>query len=166
MNPKQPSNSRATALALLVAWLVVSATGCRAQPPRLVRVYEARGAMGTYVAITVFAPSEALGRKAIEAAFARVAARLHYEVQAALYTDAMTALLGGEWQWLWVVAERDVPHRVEVYQAGDDILERGRDRYQDVLRRLADTAHTAPEAIERSFTQYEPAPLSWPRWDS
>jgi len=73
MNPKQPSNGRATALALLVAWLVVSATGCRAQPPRLVKVSEARGAMGTYVAITVFAPSEAHGRKVIEAAFARIA---------------------------------------------------------------------------------------------
>jgi len=72
MNPKEPSKGRATAIALLVASMVVSATGCRAQPPRLVRVYEARGAMGTYVAITVFAPSEALGRKAIEAAFARV----------------------------------------------------------------------------------------------
>jgi len=72
MNAKQANDRRETALALLAAWLVVSATGCRAQAPRLVEVCDARGAMGTYVAITVFAPSEALGRKAIEAAFARV----------------------------------------------------------------------------------------------
>ncbi len=57
---------------VLVAGLLVAAAECGRPAPRLVKVYDAHGAMGTYVAITVFAPSEALGRKAIKAAFAEI----------------------------------------------------------------------------------------------
>jgi len=53
----------------LVPLLTVAACA-RAQP--LVRVRDVRTAMGTYMAITVYAPSEATGREAIAAAFQRV----------------------------------------------------------------------------------------------
>jgi len=65
--------------------LAASLSGCQAAAPaessRLVRVFDACTPMGTYMAVTVYAPDEASGRKAIAAAFARVE-----EVEAATST--------------------------------------------------------------------------------
>jgi thiamine biosynthesis lipoprotein len=51
--------------------IVLAASGAAAEP---LRVHETRTPMGTYMAITVYAPSETAGRRAMAAAFARVEA--------------------------------------------------------------------------------------------
>lgn len=62
--------------------LLATVGACReAPPPALVRVRDVQRPMGTYMAITVHAPDEAAGRRAIGAAFARVK-----EVEAAIST--------------------------------------------------------------------------------
>lgn len=98
--------------------------------------------------------------------FAATATRLHYDVQAALYTDAIALLTADTPDWLWIVVSTRPPYRVEVYQASETILARGHDRYVDVLRRLRDADPEALSADDRSLTAYEPVILEWPRWDS
>jgi thiamine biosynthesis lipoprotein len=69
-------------LAVLVAGLLGCARSAPAMGARLVRVFDACTPMGTYMAVTVYAPDEPSGRQAIAAAFARVeeveAATSHY----------------------------------------------------------------------------------------
>lgn len=73
MNPTAPDNRRRPPWRVLpTVLLALAAAACAKQPPGPTKVFDARGAMGTYVAITLYAPSEAVGRKALEAAFAQV----------------------------------------------------------------------------------------------
>ncbi len=60
---------RASLKPAVLALLAILAPACGGD---LVRVRDVRTAMGTYVAITLYAPSEASGREAINAAFSRV----------------------------------------------------------------------------------------------
>lgn len=72
--------SRRSACLALLALALMSLVACRRardpgaarQAGGLVRVRETRMPMGTYMTVTVYAPSEEAGQKAIDAAFARV----------------------------------------------------------------------------------------------
>ncbi|MBL7223253.1 MAG: FAD:protein FMN transferase [Candidatus Brocadiae bacterium] len=74
-------------MAAVLVGLLACATACRDAPtPTLVRVREIRRPMGTYMAITVYAPDEAAGTRALAAAFARVE-----QVEAAISTWRRTS---------------------------------------------------------------------------
>lgn len=66
--------------------------------------------------------------------FARIAYRLKYHWQAAMYLDGLTACTGETHEEVvYIVAERDPPHRVEIMRLGAAELELGRDEYRAAL---------------------------------
>ena len=71
-------------------------------------------------------------------AFAKLAANYKYSWQAAWYCDGMAAITGQPHdEFMYIVAERDPPHRVEVMRLGMAELEMGRAEYREALRLYA-----------------------------
>lgn len=71
--------------------------------------------------------------------FAKIAYRLRYHWQAAMYLDGLTACFGEQHEEaVYIVAERNPPHRVEVMRLGEAELEMGRDEYRAALRLYAE----------------------------
>lgn len=71
--------------------------------------------------------------------FARKAHGLRYHWQAAMYLDGMTKLTGERHdEFVYVVVERDPPHRVEVMRLGQAEIELGRDEYRRALQLYAE----------------------------
>lgn len=72
-------------------------------------------------------------------AFAKIAYRFRYHWQAAMYLDGLSACFGEQHnEAVYIVAERDPPHRVEVMRLGEAELELGRDEYRIALRKYAE----------------------------
>lgn len=68
--------------------------------------------------------------------FARAIAALGYDVQAAFYRDGLKALTGKALPFYFVAVEKDPPHAVAVYRAGDEVIEVGRAKYRGALQLL------------------------------
>lgn len=68
--------------------------------------------------------------------FAREAARLEMNAQAALYIDGYFACTGLRLPFYWIAVEATAPHAVCVYRARPIELELGRSRYRELLQRL------------------------------
>ncbi len=67
-------------------------------------------------------------------AFGRKAVNLRYAWQAAMYLDGATAVTGKVHdRFFFIVAEREPPHRVEVYELGQAEIEMGREEYRAAL---------------------------------
>jgi len=101
-------------------------------------------------------------RDASPRAFMRSAAGLHYGWQASMYSWAMRELVGGDWEWLWIVVDKTPPHCVWVYRPPSDALEAAEAAWREALWLL----HDAQEQGEwvSSLTMDEPWELDWPRW--
>jgi len=70
-------------------------------------------------------------------AFGRDAAKLKYLIQAALYTDVVTAFRGGdELPFFFLAQEKTAPYVPQMYRVPSFLIEAGRAQYQDVLRAL------------------------------
>lgn len=70
-------------------------------------------------------------------AFGRDAAKLKYLIQAALYTDVVTAFRGGgELPFFFLAQEKAAPYVPQMYRVPSFLIEAGRAQYQDVLRAL------------------------------
>jgi exodeoxyribonuclease VIII len=71
-------------------------------------------------------------------AFGRKAYGLRYHWQAAMYLDGLEAVTGRPHEdFVLVVAERDPPHRVEVYRVPEEIILQGRLEYYAALELYA-----------------------------
>lgn len=68
--------------------------------------------------------------------FAREVLRYEYHAQAAFYADGYEAMTGVRLPFVFVVVEASAPHVVQVYRVPDDVLELGRERYQQLLAHL------------------------------
>jgi len=68
-------------------------------------------------------------------AFAWQALRLGYHVQAGLYLAILDALAPAARVWQWIVVESKPPHAVAVYQAPEAVVEDGRIRAVQALKR-------------------------------
>lgn len=93
-------------------------------------------------------------------AFGREVLRLEYHVQAAWYVDGYRAATGRELPWSWVVVEASAPHVVQVYQADQDVLELGRERYRELL----DLLHACTKANHWPGYATSEMPIQLPRW--
>ena len=71
-------------------------------------------------------------------AFGAAAARLGYHLQWAFYFDGFSTITGRAPRMIEIVVESAPPHAVVVYFVPEDVIEQGRDEYQDLLRLLAD----------------------------
>lgn len=70
-------------------------------------------------------------------AFGRDAAKMRYLIQAALYTDVVTAFRGGdELPFFFLAQEKTAPYVPQMYRVPSFLIEAGRAQYQDVLRAL------------------------------
>ena len=69
--------------------------------------------------------------------FAREVMRYEYHAQAAFYADGYAAMTGVRLPFVFVVVEAAAPHVVQVYRVPDEVLEVGRERYQQLLAHLA-----------------------------
>lgn len=70
-------------------------------------------------------------------AFGRDAAKLRYLIQAALYTDVVTAFRDGdELPFFFLAQEKTAPYVPQMYRVPAYLIEAGRAQYQDVLRAL------------------------------
>lgn len=76
-------------------------------------------------------------RDASPDAFGRQVANLCYHAQAAFYVDGVAAATGRRLPYVMVAVEMRAPWVVQVYVVPDAILELGRERYRDLLERLA-----------------------------
>jgi hypothetical protein len=92
--------------------------------------------------------------------FARDAWNLGYLGQAAWYTDGVKAATGRALPYFFVVVEKAAPFVVSVFQLPDDLIERGREQYVNLLARLAlcETENRWPGYVDGI------APLELPRW--
>lgn len=72
--------------------------------------------------------------------FGSAAAKLCYHLQWAYYFDGYTTIKGEDVvpRVVEIVVESEAPHAVAVYQIPFDILEQGREEYQDLLSQLAE----------------------------
>jgi len=66
-------------------------------------------------------------------AFLKSVINFGYEVQAALYVDAAQAIDGLKRRFLWIAAEKEAPYAVSVFEASDEMLERGRRLYKQAI---------------------------------
>lgn len=69
--------------------------------------------------------------------FAREVLRYEYHAQAAFYADGYEAMTGVRLPFVFVVVEAAAPHVVQVYRVPDEVMELGRERYQQLLAHLA-----------------------------
>lgn len=93
-------------------------------------------------------------------AFERKAHGLRYHWQAAMYRDGLEALGREIAECVLVVAEREPPHRVEVYRFDESTLELGHDEYRAYLRTFA----LCSSADRWPLSTGEVQPLSAPAW--
>lgn len=93
-------------------------------------------------------------------AVGRVFYNYAYDIQSALYTDALSALVGVEFGFYFVVCRTSPPYPVTVYdghnttQAAGQFLDMGRRSYQVYLERLANCLAT--DNWRGYYNQYEP----------
>lgn len=113
-------------------------------------------------------------RDASPEGFAREAARLGYDAQAALYSDGYSKAVGltepessiAHLPYYWIAVESEPPHPVCVYRCTRQLIELGREKYRDLLQRL----HACGEAETRgeadAWPGYATAPmdLEFPHW--
>lgn len=60
-----------------------------------------------------------------------------YDIQAAMYSDAIKAVQGVLCNYLWAIVERDVPYDMVIRQAEGDTIDLGRWYYRGILKALA-----------------------------
>jgi exodeoxyribonuclease VIII len=56
-----------------------------------------------------------------------------YHVQAAMYTDGLTAAVQKDWKWIFVCVEPEPPYEVATYQLDEGAIEIGRELYRGWL---------------------------------
>jgi hypothetical protein len=76
-------------------------------------------------------------RNCLPFAFGSAAAKLGYHCQWAFYHDGYQAIQKRAPRMVEIVVESTPPHAVVVYVIPEDVLEQGRDEYQELLRQLA-----------------------------
>ncbi|MBC7238170.1 MAG: PD-(D/E)XK nuclease-like domain-containing protein, partial [Chloroflexi bacterium] len=69
--------------------------------------------------------------------FSRATAGYGYDVQAALYSDAISSVLGRQVPFFFLVIENAAPYSVALYKASNALLEAGRKRYRAALEMLS-----------------------------
>jgi hypothetical protein len=69
-------------------------------------------------------------------AFAGHAYRMGYHVQAAAYTEMLSAVHGAPFGFVWVVIEANAPHSVSVFMPDDAMLDAGRLELKGIMSRL------------------------------
>lgn len=70
--------------------------------------------------------------------FGSAAAKLSYHLQWAFYFDGYHAITGNEPRMVEIVVESAPPHAVVVYVIPDDVIQQGRDEYQQLVQLLRD----------------------------
>lgn len=70
--------------------------------------------------------------------FGSAAAKLGYHLQWAFYRDGYEIITGEAPRMVEIVVESEAPHAVVVYTIPNDIIEQGREEYQDLLKTLAE----------------------------
>jgi hypothetical protein len=92
--------------------------------------------------------------------FGNDAARLGYHLQWGFYFDGYKAIKECEPRMIEIVVESEAPHAVAVYFIPQDIIDQGRDEYQNLMLRLAECESTGhfpgPQEHEEA--------LSLPSW--
>lgn len=92
--------------------------------------------------------------------FGHQSAKLRYHLQWAFYFDGYRALKSREPRMVEIVVESEAPHAVAVYSIPPDIIDQGRDEYQNLMQRLAECESTG----HFPGPQLEEEPLSLPSW--
>lgn len=92
--------------------------------------------------------------------FGNQAAQLGYHLQWGFYFDAFKAIKENEPRMIEIVVESDAPHAVAVYSIPQDIIDQGRDEYQELMLRLAECESTG----HFPGPQEHEEPLSLPSW--
>jgi exodeoxyribonuclease VIII len=94
--------------------------------------------------------------------FARTIWQLDYGLQAALYVDSVQRLYGTAEPppFLWIAVEKDAPHGVAVYAAGDDLLAHCA---ADLERLLAEFATCSRTSVWPGYPTTV-APIAMPAW--
>ena len=92
--------------------------------------------------------------------FGRQVAQLEYHAQAACYSDGHLAMTGQELPYVLVAVEVTAPYVVQVYRIHGDILDAGRNRYRELLGKVAACrkSNSWPGYFETE------ADLALPRW--
>jgi hypothetical protein len=68
--------------------------------------------------------------------------RYHYDLSAALYTDVATALTGEKHDFYFLFMSKKPPFDVRLFRASEEMLQRGRDKYQQALVNLGEARQT------------------------
>lgn len=88
--------------------------------------------------------------------FGSQAAVLGYHLSWAFYYDGYRAITGVEPRVIEIVVESEAPHAVAVYSIPQDIIDQGRDEYQNLMLRLAECEATGhfpgPHEHEETLT--------------
>ncbi len=93
-------------------------------------------------------------------AFGRTVMNLDYLAQGAFYVDAVKAVTGRAYPYVFVVVEKTPPFIVQVYEVDEEQLELGRQRYRGLL-----STFNAYRSQGRWPGYFEgPAKLMLPRW--
>lgn len=92
--------------------------------------------------------------------FGNQAAQLGYHLQWGFYFDAFKAIKECEPRMVEIVVESEAPHAVAVYSIPQDIVDQGRDEYQELMLRLAECESTG----HFPGPQEHEEPLSLPSW--
>lgn len=69
--------------------------------------------------------------------FSRIALRLRYHWQAAMYLDGWETLTGDSLEWGWIACRMDPPHLVQEYLADSKVIALGRRQYKQALAQWA-----------------------------
>lgn len=102
-------------------------------------------------------------RDASESGFTRLAYDLGYHIQAALYIDMWAAVAGKDdprMEWKFIAVESDAPFAVNVFNASEEFIARGREHYTDAIALFAKCVR------ENSWPAYTPTEkqLNLPNW--
>jgi hypothetical protein len=92
--------------------------------------------------------------------FGNQAAVLGYHLSWGFYYDGFKAIKEIEPRVIEIVVESDAPHAVAVYEIPQDIIDQGRDEYQNLMLRLAECESTG----HFPGPQEHEEPLSLPSW--
>jgi hypothetical protein len=89
---------------------------------------------GNGMAVPILADLKTTGDADAEV-WGKLAFNLRYHWQAAMYCDGLAAITGQPHdEFIFIVAEREPPHRVELYRVPLSILEQGRAEYRTALQ--------------------------------
>jgi PDDEXK-like domain of unknown function (DUF3799) len=95
--------------------------------------------------------------------FVKSCAKFSYDMQAYIYTEARSQVMGETKQFVFLAVEKKAPYTIGLYAASNEMLASGLIQYREALRRVAEY-RAKPNARTGYQSDGKIQELEWPTW--